>query len=413
MTTSREGREFSPEPSEVLRCVIEWLRGFHVDRERSKAADWAMVSLTVFAVIAAIVSAWFFQEQLVEARRSTDAAIHNFTVDERAWVELEPIKGTVKSPRTAKIGAGFSYPVYVRNVGKTVARDVRFRASRIGSQSSLTMGDNAQSLAWTQDKLLLGKVPTASDIPITIATPNVLAPNSVSPAPAILYGQERQPFPKDEWVSYLIGRVDYTDEFGIPHWLKFCFFVADAQGNLWNCKEGNDEDHNPEQMNRSEVGGRRSQNSLVRDIFIAIVTGLFASVIASFIYQMLISRRREKRLRRQFAGLAGEYQETGRDAGATPTGGTVKLTYFGGTKFKTEGITHNGVVYWHGEIFMMEEAGILGAGYYSHTTSDDTGIHEVIYNPALEHFNVSGQNTSHPDGRKFKMVWQRPAGTCF
>jgi hypothetical protein len=130
MATSPESHEFSREPSQMLRCVVRWLRGFHLDRERSKAADWALVILTFFTVIAAVVSAWFFQQQLVEARRSTDAAIHNFTVDERAWVELEPIKGTLSSPRTAKIGAGFSYPIYIRNVGKNVARDVRLRASR-------------------------------------------------------------------------------------------------------------------------------------------------------------------------------------------------------------------------------------------------------------------------------------------
>jgi len=56
---------------------------------------------------------------------------------------------------------------------------------------------------------------------------------------------------------------------------------------------------------------------------------------------------------------------------------------------------------------MKEEAGVLGAGFYSHTTRDDTGIHEVVYNPALGHFNVSGQSTSHAIGKRFKMVWLR------
>lgn len=411
MKTSREGQEFSLEPSEVLRCVVEWLRGFHLDRERSKAADWAMVILTIFAVIAAIVSAWFFQEQLIEARRSTNAAIHNFRVDERAWVELESIKGMLKSPRTAKVGTGFSYPIHVRNVGKTVARDVQFKATRIATQSSIMMGDNAQSLAWTQDKLLLGKVPTASEIPITISTPSVLAPNSASPAPAILYGEEPRIFPKDEWVSYLIGRVDYADEFGVRHWLKFCFFVADPEGNLWNCKEGNDEDHNPEEADQSKLqDSTASRNSWLRDIFLAIVTGL----VASFIYERLVSWRRDNRLRQQFSGLEGEYQEAERNGETPPinTGGTVKLTYCGGTKFKTEGIMLNGTVHWQGEIFMREEAGVLGAGYYSHTTRDDTGIHEIVYNSALEHFDVSGQNTSHTNGRKFKMVWRRSSSPC-
>jgi hypothetical protein len=27
---------------------------------------------------------------------------------------------------------------------------------------------------------------------------------------------------------------------------KFCFFVGESSGQLWNCHEGNDEDKNPE-----------------------------------------------------------------------------------------------------------------------------------------------------------------------
>jgi hypothetical protein len=405
MTTPRK-HEFSPTPTEVLRYFLIWLRGFHLDRERSRAADWAMVFLTIVAVVAAIASAWLFQKQLVEARRSTDAAIHDFRVDERAWLELEPIKGTLSSPKTVNIGAGFEYPVYIRNVGKTVARDIEFRASRNGSQSSITMGDNTESLAWEQDKLLLGKVPTAKDIPITIATPTVLAPNSSTPTPTILFGQEPQVFTKDEWVSYLIGRVDYIDEFGVRHWIKFCFFVADAKGNLWNCKQGNDEDRSSEAMT-SDGTRRASSHALVWGIVTALVTGLLTSLMASFFYSRFTSRARELRLREQFADLAGEYQETERNAQGFPvaTGGKVVLTYCGGTRFKTKGVMLNGELLWEGELFMSEEAGVLGRGFYSHTTRDDTGIHQVVHNPASGHLNVSGENTSHADGRKFKMAW--------
>lgn len=108
------------------------------------------------------------------------------------------------------------------------------------------MGDNVEALNWEQEKLLLGKVPTASTIPIDNPVPKVLGPNTISAVPVILYGQEPQRFPKGDWVSYLIGRIDYTDEFGVPHWLKFCYFVVNAKGDLWNCKEGNEEDRNPE-----------------------------------------------------------------------------------------------------------------------------------------------------------------------
>jgi hypothetical protein len=374
--------------------------------EKSKTTDWALVVMTFFGVIAAIVSAWLFQKQLIEARRSTDAAIHNFRVDERAWIELESIKGTLYDSKTAKLGAEFSYPIYLRNVGKTVARDVQFKASRNGSQSSIKTGDDANSIAWVQDNLLLGKVPTANDMPITIATPNVLAPNSSTATPAMLFGQEPHVFPEGEIVSYLIGRVDYADEFGVRHWIKFCFFVAKAEGNLWNCKEGNDEDHNSETM-ESQAITQTDGHALFWNIVIALVTGIFTSLMASFFYAKFTSRIRDKRLREQFSKLAGTYKEAERKSLSDPvaTTGTVRLTYCGGTKFTTEGIKQNGQLLWNGELFMNEQAGVLGAGFYSHTDRDDTGIHEVVYNPVLRHFNVSGQNTSHVDGKKFKTVW--------
>jgi hypothetical protein len=84
-----------------------------------------------------------------------------------------------------------------------------------------------------QDKLLFGKFKNSSDIPMKNPAPKVLPPNTVSTVPFIVSGQEPQVFSKDEWVSYLIGRIDYSDAFGVKHWLKICFFVADDKGTLW------------------------------------------------------------------------------------------------------------------------------------------------------------------------------------
>jgi len=236
-----------PWPSEVLAAVLNWLRHYwDAPRTKSKWTDIATVILTLLIAIAAFWSARIFQRQLNEARRATNITSESFRTDERAWVEIEPIKPTLFSPRTDKIGAAFKYEIYIRNIGKTVARDIQLRATRQGSQASIVMGDSAEALNWEQDKLLLGKVPTASDIPINNPVPKVLAPNTSSAVPLILNGQEPQYFPTSQWVSYLIGRVDYTDAFGVNHWMKFCFFVANPRGDLWNCKEGNDEDSNPE-----------------------------------------------------------------------------------------------------------------------------------------------------------------------
>jgi hypothetical protein len=142
---------------------------------------------------------------------------------------------------------------------------------------------------------------------------------------------------------------------------------------------------------------------LIWDIFIAIVTG----VVASFMYEQLVSWRRDRRLRAEFSKWQGTYHEIVWNAEnvLASTGGSVRLTYCGGTKFTTEGIDKKGNVLWHGEIFMREEAGVLGAGYYSYVKNDDTGIHQVIYNSKRQRFNVSGENTNRPDGKKFHMVW--------
>jgi len=252
-----EGERDEEFPPDRVRAVVsfddETIRTTQAEAERQyttqnslKNATWAaFVAVSIYALITTLM--WC---QMIKQTRIASAALRqsteSFRVDERAWIEIEPIKGTLFYPRTEKIGAAFQYPIYIRNVGKTVARDIQLRATRGATQASIAMGDSAEALNWEQDKLLLGKVPTASDIPINNPVPKVLAPNTSSAVPLILNGQEPQIFPKVEIVSYLIGRVDYTDAFGINHWMKFCFFVANPRGELWNCKEGNDEDRNSE-----------------------------------------------------------------------------------------------------------------------------------------------------------------------
>ncbi len=218
----------------------------HTTQESIKNATWAgFVAVSIYALITMLMWGQMIKQSHI-ASESLRQSTESFRIDERAWIEIEPIKGTLFSPRMGKVGAGFQYPIYIRNVGKTVARNIQLRGSRQSSQSSITMGDSVEQLQWEQDKLLRGKVPTAADLPIDNPVPKVLAPNTSSVVPVVFYGQEPQIFPKVELVYYLIGRVDYTDAFGIDHWMKFCFFVVNARGDLWNCKEGNDEDSNPE-----------------------------------------------------------------------------------------------------------------------------------------------------------------------
>lgn len=138
---------------------------------------------------------------------------------------------------------------------------------------------------------------------------------------------------------------------------------------------------------------------------LSIGTGLLASVA----YQFMTFLYLRTKLRREFRPYAGEYDEFWRTPNGTPvpTGVIIHLTYSGKTKFKTEAFKMN-ERFWSGEIFMREEVPVLGEGFYSHIGRDDTGVHSVLYNPEARHFNVSGANTSHPEGLKsFKTVWKR------
>jgi len=160
------------------------------------------------------------------------------------WMEIEPVKPLLLSPRNDKFGVTFKYEMFPNNMGKTAARDIKFRSVPI-PLAGYNSGSDRQFVDFNQ-KILLGKVPSAADVPVNNPFPKVLPPQTASTVPFIYIGQEPQIFPKVQWASYFIGRIDYCDEFQVGHWLKFCFFVANSRGELWNCKEGNEEDTNAE-----------------------------------------------------------------------------------------------------------------------------------------------------------------------
>lgn len=200
----------------------------------------AGVGIALVLAILTLCTMIILNGQLTEIRRQTKQSLESFRLDERAWIEIQPI--SLPSNSGASVGA-FRYELYPKNVGKTSATNITIYATRGVTLNSITMGDSASNVGRLQDMLVSGVL---SDIPRVNPISKVLAPNTVSPVPFLMDGQSPQIFPKDEFVSYLIGKINYTDAFNISHWLRFCFFVVDAKGNLWNCKKGNDEDRNPE-----------------------------------------------------------------------------------------------------------------------------------------------------------------------
>jgi len=143
----------------------------------------------------------------------------------------------------------------------------------------------------------------------------------------------------------------------------------------------------------------------MKDVAIGLITGVFASAT----YEHFVASRKSRELRNQFEGLQGKYDEYVRHPGSKliETRGIITLTYLGRTKFTIDATNPEDKRVWHGELFMREDAGVIGAGFYTYDCKDDMGIHRVIFNPELNQFDVSGENTSHPEGEIFKMVWKR------
>jgi hypothetical protein len=240
--------ESSPSPSEVLTIFLNFLRHYwDAPREKAKWTESATVVLNVLIAAAAIYSAWVFQGQLTEVKNSTRWSVESFRLDERSWVELEQIKPVLFAK--AGLRSVFTYELYPRNVGKTVARDVVMKAQVVGSGEML--GTNESMIKAEQEKYLLNQfteMGTGNPVVVTASPiPQVLAPNTTAPVPYLLHGQEPQIFKNGTaYYDYLIGRLDYVDQFRVPHWMTFCFFVLDQRGELRACQYGNDEDRNSE-----------------------------------------------------------------------------------------------------------------------------------------------------------------------
>jgi hypothetical protein len=220
---ANNNREFSPQPSEVLKSFCEWLHGFHNNREKSKAADWALVLLTFLTAVAAFVSAWLFQAQLTEQRRS-------YRLDERAWVEIEPVKAQNIE------GKRFDFSIIPKNIGKTAARNVSFRVA--AGSSVEDEADDEKELAFERERFEkeLKKELKASK------SGNVLVPNSEPPVPLNFRGHARG----EKNFYTVVGLFNYVDQFDVPHWKTFCLSATEKPGELEYCTYGNDEDNNPE-----------------------------------------------------------------------------------------------------------------------------------------------------------------------
>jgi hypothetical protein len=198
------------------------------EKQKEDSADASVATAKQIAIM---------QGQLTQAQYSA-------RLDQRAWIEFEPIK-----PKPYKDSTEFhTYELFPKNTGKTAARDIVVRANNVGTNRQSI--ENTRHPGWIhnmQDRFLFGKFKNNPPLNGGTPVPSVLGPGTVSPIPITYITQIPQSFPSGSaWVSEILGRVDYTDEFGVPHWIRFCFYPADADGDLASCAAGNDEDYNPE-----------------------------------------------------------------------------------------------------------------------------------------------------------------------
>lgn len=268
---TRNSNNQSPLPSltesPIEQRIVAVERNPSADAKQQKSEDlvsavktgelW-LIAINGSLLIATIVIACIYYGQLTEMREATEAStkasntaaetlsntIEQFRIDERAWIAIERVE-------RISVGPSFRYKLYPKNLGKTAAHSIVVSAAR-NMQGSISIGSDAVGMSRLQDKTIVSKHPP---IPLENPGPKTLAPGATAINPFVIDGQA--PLWDGRWVSYLIGRIDYADDFGIKHWTKFCFYVGEANGELWNCTEGNDEDSNPEIRPQVEASHER------------------------------------------------------------------------------------------------------------------------------------------------------------
>jgi hypothetical protein len=167
--------------------------------------------MELFALCLGIILAFIYYRQLGAMQGQLTQQGNDFRIDERAWVVLEIVPLEIY-PAFSHFPARITYGFYPKNIGKTVARNVRIHVDS-----------------------LYGR-----DGGAAILGPQSLAPGERAPASAVVTGDS-----PSNLITTFTGRVDYMDAFNVPHWKTFCYRVIDAKGTLEDCETRNDEDQNP------------------------------------------------------------------------------------------------------------------------------------------------------------------------
>jgi hypothetical protein len=217
-----------------------------------------MIGIGITALVMNGVIAGIYYGQLVQMRQATsftrDAltnSINQFRVDERAWLEFESItnKPVQMTPSLKQAFPGlkaFAQGVTIKNYGRTIARNISIRTTMINAGESF--GRGSESLRFAEEALRLN-ANTAEDkrywiVIFSSPIATSLAPGAHADAGFMMGGLPSHVENGQSVSPYAVGRIDYIDSFGAPHWKTFCFRMSASDRSY--CETGNEEDSNKE-----------------------------------------------------------------------------------------------------------------------------------------------------------------------
>jgi hypothetical protein len=239
------------------RYRLEW-KGYVV----AKGTALFLLAYTVITFVIAVYSikaaratkesADAAKEAATTAVSALNQSIAAFRIDERAWIEIEPIKPVFLAGAPPPFPEIWTCDIYPKNLGKTVATDISVKAIDAGGDERF---ESAGGPHRVQDEMMLGKLKYNTGKPVDIANSRVskvLAPNARAVAPFQITCSPPTSLEGHSMRHYIVGRIDYCDQFRVKHWLKFCYFNSSPKGEVLPCQEGNDEDRNPEISTKPE-----------------------------------------------------------------------------------------------------------------------------------------------------------------
>ncbi len=186
--------------------------------KRASFGEVASFATSCVLIVVGVAAAGIYFGQLVQMRKSTNAATNavalqedSLHIDQRAWV-------TVSNVEMANPKSGIGIDVTITNTGKTPAKNFTIKVA----------GEPVRK----------GSSPTAEEL--LQPGHGIIAPNGK------FYFVLSAKDSYDALVSNLTvhGRIDYFDIFSDHHWTTFCYYWI-PQGGFAPCDSGNDIDVTP------------------------------------------------------------------------------------------------------------------------------------------------------------------------